>query len=76
MSWEVQVDHEQCIGSGMCAGVASGLFQIVSGRSEPLQEEVPADDAEKALAAASCCPMEAITITNVATGETVYGHRD
>ena len=69
MSWKITVDPARCVGSGMCAGVAPGYFTLSGGRSEPAA--VPVDDAEEVLAAVQCCPMEAITVTDAATGTPV-----
>jgi ferredoxin len=58
--WHVRVDPDACIGSGLCAGTAPGVFHLVDGRSTVVSEEVPAGDS--VLAAAECCPVEAITV--------------
>lgn len=74
MTWTVRVDSDLCVGSGMCVGVAPDHFVIVDGSSQPTAPQLSASDA--AMDAASCCPMEAIAITEVATGQTVYGRAD
>jgi len=60
VTWRVAVDRDQCIGSGVCAGMAPERFRLVGGRSEPVEEL--AEPAEEILAAAESCPTEAITV--------------
>jgi ferredoxin len=69
--WRVQVDADQCVGSGLCVGIAPAHFDLVDGRSRPPAAPVDAEDG--LLDAAECCPMEAIAITDASTGEPVYG---
>lgn len=76
MDWSLAVAQEQCVGSGMCVGVAPDLFTLVDGRSHPITGLVPAGAGQAALSAAECCPMEAITVADAATGEPVAGPDD
>lgn len=69
-TWRVQVDGGRCVGSGMCAGVAPRHFTLDGERSRPASATVGADDG--VLAAAECCPMEAITISDAATGTRLF----
>jgi ferredoxin len=68
-SWRITV-KETCVGSGMCAAIADGYFVLDSDdRSRPVAEQVaPADSVRYA---AANCPMEAIEVTDTATGETI-----
>ena len=60
----IEVDQAICQGSGICAGVAPGHFAVGEDyRSRPVLEVVDADDA--VYDAADCCPLEAITVTEV-----------
>ncbi|MFE9253718.1 ferredoxin [Streptomyces sp. NPDC006879] len=69
--WRIQVDRGVCIGSGMCANHAPGGFRLDSARqSHPRQEEAEAEAG--VLEAAEGCPVEAITITLVRSGELVF----
>jgi ferredoxin len=61
------VDHEACVGSGVCAGIAPNLFRLVNDKSEPVQADIEPD--EEVLAAADSCPMDAIRVIEVATGD-------
>ncbi|GAA1612661.1 ferredoxin [Catellatospora bangladeshensis] len=67
--WRVAVDRDRCIGSGLCAGTAPEHFQLVDKKSTPLRELVEPDEAVSD--AADCCPVEAILVTDAATGDTV-----
>lgn len=68
-TWRVTVDRDVCIGSGMCASLDPAHFQLVDHKSSPVSELT--EPAEEAVDAAENCPVEAILITNAATGETV-----
>jgi ferredoxin len=67
--WTVAVSDE-CIGSGSCTGIAPDRFQLgTDGRSRPRSAQVPADP--RLLDAAACCPAEAISVVDPATGRPV-----
>ncbi|WP_327356479.1 ferredoxin [Streptomyces sp. NBC_01304] len=69
--WHVEVDRGVCIGSGMCVNSAPGGFTLDSARqSHPTEAETDAH--EEVLAAAEGCPVEAITITLLGSGEPVF----
>ncbi|MEV0264034.1 ferredoxin [Streptomyces sp. NPDC050617] len=69
--WHVEVDRGVCIGSGMCAGAAPEAFRLDAARqSHPVDAE--RDASESVLAAAESCPVEAIAITDLASGEAVF----
>jgi len=70
MAWKVTVDSQTCIGSGVCAGTAPEYFDLRGGRSIPRHDEVDADT-EPVVDAAESCPMEAILITDSATGRPI-----
>jgi ferredoxin len=66
--WQVEVDRSVCIGS---AHHAPDAFRLDAGmQSHPVEPE--ADANEKILAAAEGCPVEAITITLLGSGEPVF----
>lgn len=68
--WRITV-NDTCIGSGSCVGIAPERFQLdeATGRSHPLAAEIEPDDA--VLDAVASCPMEAISVVDLATGEPV-----
>ncbi|MGW7051362.1 ferredoxin [Streptomyces sp. NPDC054887] len=69
--WHVEVDRGVCIGSGTCLHHAPGAFALDSARqSRPAGPDLDAN--EKVLAAAEGCPVEAITITLLGSGEAVF----
>jgi len=69
--WAVEVDRGVCIGSGMCVNHAPDGFALDTARqSRPVTPETDAD--ERVLAAAEGCPVEAILITLVGSGEVVF----
>jgi ferredoxin len=68
--WKVHVDRSVCIGSGMCAGTAPDRFTLgPEHKSHPLADLIDPD--ERVIDAACNCPVEAITVTDEATGETL-----
>ncbi|MBO1333147.1 ferredoxin [Streptomyces sp. VRA16 Mangrove soil] len=69
--WHVEVDRSVCIGSGMCVNHAPDAFRLDTARQS--HPETPDTDAnEKVLAAAEGCPVEAIMITLLDSGEPVF----
>ena len=67
--WRVTVS-EACVGSGMCVGIARRHFRLdAENRSHPLNAETEPD--EGVLDAATSCPMEAISITDLETSAEV-----
>ncbi|MEV4329160.1 ferredoxin [Streptomyces sp. NPDC049597] len=73
--WRVEVDRGVCIGSGMCVGHAPDGFRLDTARQSHPRAET-ADASEEVLAAAENCPVEAITITLLDSGETVFPPED
>ncbi|GAB7033823.1 ferredoxin [Streptomyces sp. NPDC021749] len=69
--WRVEVDRGVCIGSGMCVGAAPDGFRLDAARqSHPVAPET--EPGERVLAAAEGCPVEAIMLTVVDSGEAVF----
>jgi ferredoxin len=67
--WRVDVDSA-CIGSGSCVGVAPNYFAMDAGhRSHPTRTDIEPDDT--VLDAAASCPVEAIAIVDLDTGEPI-----
>ncbi|MFJ8854820.1 ferredoxin [Streptomyces sp. NPDC102437] len=58
--WRISTDTEVCIGSGICVGIAPDHFQLVDGRSQPIEERV--DEDQLVRDAADNCPVEAISV--------------
>ncbi|MEU0024331.1 ferredoxin [Streptomyces sp. NPDC006335] len=69
--WHVEVDRSLCIGSAQCVHTAPDGFRLDTARqSHPAGPETDAN--EKVLAAAENCPVEAIVITLLGSGEPVF----
>ena len=62
----VEVDHDTCIVSGMCASLAPEIFDIDDDglKLEVLQPTPPPELVAKARSAEACCPVDAITVTS------------
>jgi ferredoxin len=65
--WRITVDHDSCVGSGVCVGDLPKRFRIIDDKSHPIAAEIAAD--EEVLAAADSCPREAIRVVELGTGE-------
>ncbi|WP_369270720.1 ferredoxin [Streptomyces sp. R11] len=69
--WHVEVDRSVCIGSAQCVHHAPGGFHLDTARqAHPADPESDAN--ETILAAAENCPVEAIVITLLGSGEPVF----
>ncbi|MGH8899479.1 MAG: ferredoxin [Egibacteraceae bacterium] len=67
-TWKVDVDQSVCIGSGLCLGTAPEHFVLDhTHRSRPRQTAIEPD--QNVLDAVLCCPVQAITVTDQATGQ-------
>ncbi|MFC5632251.1 ferredoxin [Streptomyces bullii] len=69
--WHVGVDRSLCVGSAQCLHHAPGAFHLDSGRRSRPADPEP-DASEQILAAAENCPVEAIVITLLGSGEAVF----
>ncbi len=59
------VDHEQCIGCGVCEAECPEVFEINNeGMADVIVDEIGEDVLEKAKEAQEQCPVEAIVIDN------------
>ncbi|GAA3817434.1 ferredoxin [Streptomyces phyllanthi] len=73
--WQVEVDRSLCIGSAQCLHHAPDGFRLDAARqSHPTDPETDAN--EKVLEAAESCPVEAIVITLLGSGEAVFPPED
>ena len=68
--WRITVTHE-CIASGVCVGIAPDRFELddAAGQTHPITPDV--EPGERILDAVASCPMEAISVVDLETGETV-----
>jgi ferredoxin len=60
MTWQVAVDPDKCMGTGLCIGARPDRFVLDGKQSRPQQAEVEPDD--ELLDLAEGCPTEAITV--------------
>jgi ferredoxin len=68
--WRVEVESETCIGSGICASLAPTTFAVGADRvSQVARPDV--DEDPGVVDAASCCPVQAITVRDLATGQLI-----
>jgi ferredoxin len=67
----VSVDHNKCVGSQMCIQTAPDVFALdENGQSTVV--DANGDTRARVLEAAEQCPMEAITVVDVATGNILF----
>ena len=69
--WQVTVDPGRCIGSGTCLALAPHLFRPGAGGITEVSA-AEASAASSVLDSAICCPSQAITITDAATGAPLH----
>lgn len=68
---KICIDKEQCIGDGACVTEAPETFDLDDDQLAIVRKG-PWDDREYIVAAAECCPLDIITLTDAATGEQLY----
>ncbi|MDX3631215.1 ferredoxin [Streptomyces europaeiscabiei] len=69
--WHVEVDRSLCIGSAQCTHLAPDTFRLDSAmQSHPVAPDTDAN--ERILKAAEGCPVEAIAIALLGSGEPVF----
>ncbi|MEU7219876.1 ferredoxin [Nocardia iowensis] len=68
--WELIVDREVCLGSGLCVGATKGVFELVDNRSRPTASQCSPDEA--VMLAATSCPAGAIRIVEASVGRTIF----
>lgn len=61
---KAHVDQDTCIGCGLCPSMCPDVFLLDddTGKAVAYVEEVPEDVEDDATEAASCCPVDAITV--------------
>lgn len=67
----VRVDHLLCVGNAMCETFAPNVFKLNDERQSEVVDPA-ADSEEKILEAAENCPMSAIIVEDVETGEQLF----
>lgn len=67
----VWVDPNVCVGNAMCVAIASACFRLNEKRQSETVDPT-ADSAEKVLEAAENCPVSAIHVEDVESGEKLF----
>ena len=67
----VRVDHLLCVGNAMCETFAPNVFRLNEDR-QPEAVNPAGDSEEKILEAAENCPMSAIIVEDIETGEQLF----
>jgi len=67
MTYKIVIDRSLCSGFGSCADLAPDLFEV--GPDGVAAARVGESDDEAVLDAAASCPMAAISVFDLATGE-------
>jgi len=58
----ISVDHDKCIGIGICEGLAPAVFEVREDGTLALREEHPTAGLDSVHEAAQGCPTGAITL--------------
>lgn len=61
--------NDACVGVAMCTTIAPDLFEVIGGRSRPVNSRVAADD--RLWEAVDNCPVSAIEVRDPQTGQSV-----
>ncbi len=69
-NWRVAVEAGACIGSGICRSLAPQVFVLGDDRLSRPARDLVGEDLSIA-DAANCCPVQAISVTEVATGRLI-----
>ena len=60
---KAHVDHDTCIGCGLCPGIAPDVFDMKDdGLSHVICEEVPSDSEDAVKEAEESCPVDAMRV--------------
>ncbi len=57
------VDHDTCIGCGMCENICPAVFKLIDGKSTVIEKPVAPENEKSAREACDSCPVSAITLT-------------
>ena len=68
---KVWVDHQVCVGNAMCETFAPHTFRLDDNRQSEVVDAA-GDTVEKILEAAENCPVSAIFVEDMETGEQLF----
>lgn len=69
--YKVKVLRSVCIGAATCVAVSPNVF-VMDGENKAVFKDGATDNEANVLMAAQACPVKAVVITNVDTGEQVW----
>jgi len=69
--YKLEIDRNLCVGDGACVNEAPGTFEM-DDESIATVTNPAGNTPEEILAAAQSCPVDAIILTDAATGEKVW----
>ena len=69
--YKIEIDRDLCIGDGACCGEAPNTFEMDDDNIAVVKDDGGHTD-EEILQAAQVCPVDAIILTDLATGEKVW----
>lgn len=69
--YKIEVDRELCVGDGACCNEADKTFEM-DDESIAKVSNADGNTPEEILAAAQCCPVDAIILHDASTGEKVW----
>lgn len=69
--YKIEIDRDLCIGDGACCGEAPNSLEM-DDENIAVVKDAGAHTPEEILQAAQVCPVDAIKLTDIATGEQVW----
>ena len=69
--YKIEIDRDLCIGDGACCGEAPNTIEM-DDENIAVVTDADAHTPEEVLQAAQVCPVDAIILTDVETGEQVW----
>lgn len=73
MPFRIEIDLLACVGFAECAKAAPAVFRLDEAANQSTVVEASGADDDTVLAAAEACPVSAITLYDVTTGERAFG---
>ena len=68
---KVTVNHNICVGNGICPHIAAKVFVLNDDRQSEVVDP-NGEPREVVLEAAEACPVSAITVVDIVTGEQLF----
>ena len=74
-TYKIEVDRSLCVGDGLCREEAPSTFEL-DGEDKVVVTDPDGDEPNYILKAARNCPLEAISLYDVDTGEQIWPLED